>query len=76
MNNRRKKAVALVAKGNKLTMRAVSGTRFFVPETIYNQRRINFLKTATLVGKYDVRLILGFDFNEKSIYEFRLENEE
>ena len=57
-------------------MRVVPGTRFFVPETIYNQRRINFLKTATLVGKYDVRLILGFDFNEKSIYEFRLENEE
>ena len=36
-----KKAVALVAKGNKLMK----------------------------------RLILGFDFNKKSIYEFRLENE-
>ena len=37
-----KKAVALVAKGNKLMIRAVLGARFFVPETIYNQRKINF----------------------------------
>ena len=29
-----KKAVALVAKGNKLMMRAVPGARLFVPETI------------------------------------------
>ena len=50
-----KETVALVAKGNKLMIRVVPGTRFFVPETIYNQRRINFLKTATLVGKYDVK---------------------
>ena len=33
-----KKTVALVAKGNKLMMTAVPGTRFFVPETIYNQK--------------------------------------
>ena len=70
-----KKAVALVAKGNKLTIRAVPGARFFVPETIYNERRINFFKNTTLVAKYDVRLVLGLDFNEKSIYEFRLKNE-
>ena len=70
-----KKAVALVAKGNKLMMRSAPGARFFVPETIYNQRRINFLKNATFVAKYNVRLILGFDFDEKSIYEFRLEHE-
>ena len=56
-------------------MRAVPGARFFVPETIYNQRRINFLKNTTFVAKYNVRLILGFDFDEKSIYEFRLEHE-
>ena len=31
-----KKAVALVAKGNKLTIRAVPGTRFFASEIIYN----------------------------------------
>ena len=67
-----KKALALVAKGNKLMMRAVPGARFFVPETIYNQKRINFLKNVTFVAKYDVRLILGFDFDEKSIYEFSL----
>ena len=67
--------VALVAKGNKLMMRAVPGARFFVPETIYNKRRINFLKNATFVAKYNVRLILGFDFDKKSICEFRLENE-
>ena len=70
-----KKAVALVAKGNKLIVRTVLGARFFVPETIYNQRRINFLRNATFVAKYNVRLILDFDFDEKSIYEFRLENE-
>ena len=68
-------AVALVAKGNKLMMRAVPGARLFVPETIYNQRKINHLKNVTFVAKYDVRLILGFNFDEKSIYEFRLENE-
>ena len=34
-----------------------------------------FLKKATFVAKYNVRLILGFDFDEKSIYEFRLKNE-
>ena len=70
-----KKALALVPKGHKLMMRAVPGARFFVPETIYNQKRINFLKNATFVAKYDVRLILGFDFDEKSIYEFSLKNE-
>ena len=56
-------------------VKAVPGSRFFVPETVYNQRRTNFLKNATFVAKHDVRLILGFDFNEQSIYEFRLENE-
>ena len=68
-------AVALVAKGNKLMMRAVPGARLFVPETIYNQRKINLLKNVTFVAKYDERLILGFNLDEKSIYEFRLENE-
>ena len=65
----------MVAKGNKVIVRTVLGARFFVPETIYNQRRINFLRNATFVAKYNVRLILDFDFDEKSIYEFRLENE-
>ena len=41
----------------------------------YNERRQNFLRNATFVAKYDVRLILDFDFEEKSIYEFRLKNE-
>ena len=68
-------AVALVAEGNKLMMRAVPGARLFVPETIYDQRKINLLKNVTFVAKYGVRLILGFNFDEKSIYEFRLENE-
>ena len=70
-----KMTVALVAKGNKLMTRAVPGARLFVPETIYNQRKINLLKNVTFIAKYDVRLILGFNFDEKSIYEFRLENE-
>ena len=60
--------MALVVKGNKLMMRAVPGARFFVPETMYNQRRINFFKNTTFVAKCDVRLILGFDFDEKEIY--------
>ena len=67
--------MALVAKGNKLTIRAVPGARLFVAETICNERRINFLKNATFVEKHNARLVLGFDFDEKSIYEFRLENE-
>ena len=37
-----KKAVALVAKGNNLTIGGVPGARFFLPETIYNERRANF----------------------------------
>ena len=41
------KAVALVAKGNKLTIRAVPGTIFFVPEKIHNERR------QTLFKKWD-----------------------
>ena len=56
----------MVTKRNKLTIRVVPGARFFVPETIYNERRTNFLKNA------DVRLVLGLDFDEKLIYEFRL----
>ena len=28
----------------------------------------------TFVAKHNVRIILGFDFDEKSIYEFRLKN--
>ena len=70
-----KKVMALVAKGNRLTIRAVPGTRFFVPEKIYDKTRQNFLKNTTFVANYDVSLILGFDFDEKSIYEFRLKNE-
>ena len=66
--------MALVAKGNKLMMRVVPGATFFVPGTIYNQRTINFLKNGAFVAKHNVKLILGFDFDEKSIYEFRLEN--
>ena len=64
--------MALVGKGNRLTIRAAPGTRFFVPETIYNERRKNLFKNVTFIAKYNVRLILGFDFDEKSIYEFRL----
>ena len=41
---------------------------------IYNERRQNFLQNATFVAKRNVRLILGLDFKEKSIYEFRLKN--
>ena len=37
-----KKAVALVAKDNRLTIRVVPGIRFFVPKRIYNERRKNF----------------------------------
>ena len=70
LTTEKRKAVALVAKGNKLIMRAVPGARYFVPEGIYNERRRNVLKNATSVAKYDVRLILGLDFDEKSIYEF------
>ena len=50
----------------------VLSTRFFVPETIYNEGRIKFLKNVTVVAKYNERLIVGFDFDEKPIYEFRL----
>ena len=67
--------MALVAKGNRLTIRVVPGTRFFVPEKMYNERRQNVLKNASFVAKHDVRLILGFDFDEKSIYEFKLKKE-
>ena len=67
--------MALVAKGNRLTIRAVPGTIFFAPETKQNERRQNFLKNVTFVAKYKVRLILGFDFDKKSIYKFRLKNE-
>ena len=70
-----KKDVAIVAKGSKLTIRAVPCTRPFVPEKVYNEKRQNLLKNATFVAKYNVGLILGFDFDEKSIYEFRLKNE-
>ena len=75
LTTEQKRAVTLVAKGNKLVMRVVPGARFFVSQTIYNQRRINFLKNSTFVAKHDVRLILGFDFDEKQICEFMLENE-
>ena len=34
-----KKTVALVTKGNRLTIRAVPGARIFVAEKIYNKRR-------------------------------------
>ena len=54
-------------------MRAVTGARFFVPETIYNQRRINLFENATYVAKHYVRLILCFEFDKKLISEFRLE---
>ena len=46
-----KKTVALLVKGNRLTIRAVPGTRFFVLEAIYNERRQNFLKKPTFVTK-------------------------
>ena len=74
----------LINEPNKVTYRYIitetknffePETRFFESETIYNERRQNFLKNRTFVVKYKVRLILGFDFDEKSIYEFRLKNE-
>ena len=43
-----------------------------VQGAIYNKRTIKFSKNATFVAKYNVRLILGFNFDKKSIYEFRL----
>ena len=67
--------MALVTKSNRLTIKAVPGTRYFVPGKICNKRRQNFFKNATFAVRYDVRLILGFDFDEKLIYEFRLKNE-
>ena len=69
-----KKAVTLVAKGNRLTIRAALGTRFFVSKIRYNVRRQNVLKKATFVAKHYVRLIVGFDFDEKIINEFRIKN--
>ena len=66
--------MALVAKSNKLMIREVPRARFFVPETIYNERKINFIKNATIVAKYNLSPILGFDFDDKSVYEFRLIN--
>ena len=61
-----KKTVALVAKGDRQTIRAVLGTRFFVSEKIYNERRQNFFKNAIFAAKHDIRLILGFDFDVKN----------
>ena len=58
-----------------MIMMVVPGTRFFVPEGIYNERRQKFLKNATFLAKYGVRFILGLDFDEKSVYEYRLKNE-
>ena len=69
-----KKAVTLVAKGNRLTIRAALGTRFFVSKIRYNVRRQNVLKKAAFVAKHYVRLIVGFDFDEKIINEFRIKN--
>ena len=69
-----KKAAVLVAKGNRLTIRVVPDTRFFVKEEIYIEKRQNLFKSTTFVAKHDVRLILGLDFDKKSIYEFRLKN--
>ena len=37
-----KKTVTSLAKGNRLTIRLIPGTRSFVPETIYNERRNYF----------------------------------
>ena len=67
--------MAQVVKVNKLMMRAVPGASFLVPQTIYNQTRINILKNETFLVKHNVRLNLGFNFDEKSVYKFRLENE-
>ena len=66
--------MTLVAKGNRLTIRAAPSTRFFVPKIRYNVRRQNVLKKATFVAKHYVRLIVGFDFDEKIINEFRIKN--
>ena len=66
--------MTLVAKGNRLTIRAAPGTRFFVSKIRYNVRRQNVLKKATFVAKHYVRLIVGFDFDEKIINEFRIKN--
>ena len=38
----------------KKPMALVAGARFFLPERIYKERRINFLKKVTSVAKYDV----------------------
>ena len=40
-----KKVVALVTKGNRLTIRAVQGTRFFLQKQYIMKEGKNFLKT-------------------------------
>ena len=60
-----KKVVALVAKGNRLTIRAIPATKLFVPETRYNKKSHNYFKNATFIAKYDVILILFFGFDRK-----------
>ena len=67
--------MALVAKGNRLTRRVVLGARFFYQKKFVVKEKKTFLKDAAFVAKYNVRLILGFDFHENSIYEFRLRND-
>ena len=64
----------MVAKGDRLTVTAVPGTRLFVPEKIYDEGKQNFFKNIIFVAKHNVRLILGFNFDKKSICEFRLKN--
>ena len=49
-----------------------SRSEIFVFEQIYNRRNQNFLKGIVFLNKINARLALGYDLDERYIYELRL----
>ena len=70
-----KKYVTLVFNGTRVQLRPLQGMRFFVLKSACYNRFINFLQGSTFAAERDMRLITHLDFDEKSLYEFKLKSE-
>ena len=74
INQRTKKAVAIITRANKIYLRAVPGATFFVSEPLYNKRNSKFLSNLQFAGKVNARSTLNVVTRQENVYEFNLKN--
>ena len=70
-----KKGVAIIStSGGYAKMINVPGARFFVPESLFNKRRRNFLAGLYFAGKVDARSTLNIVTHLENAIKFKLKD--